>query len=136
MQLNKTLYIRNCLLILLMLLLLQGCGMIPDGDYAASVSLTGGSGKAYIKSPCKVSITGGNAVADIIWSSSNYDYMIVGEEKILPTNTEGNSTFEIPVSHFDRPMNVTADTTAMSTSHEIDYTLTFDSSSIEPEGGI
>ena len=36
--------------------------------------------------------------ATIVWSSPNYDYMIVDGEKYLPTNTEGNSTFEIPVS--------------------------------------
>ena len=49
-----------------------------------------------------------------------------------PVNTEGNSVFEIPVSGFDWKMPVLADTTAMSTPHEIDYTLTFDSASLEP----
>ena len=43
---------------------------------------------------------------------------------------EGNSTFEIPVLYFDRPMTVIADTTAMSEPHEITYTLTFDSASL------
>lgn len=109
---------------------------LTEGEYNVNVSLAGGSGRASVESPTKLIVGSEGAKAVITWSSSNYDYMIVGEEKILPTNTEGNSTFEIPVSHFDRPMNVTADTTAMSTSHEIDYTLTFDSSSIEPEGGI
>lgn len=107
-----------------MLLLLQGCGMIPDGDYTASVSLTGGSGKAYIKSPCKVSITGGNAVADIIWSSSNYDYMIVGGKTYYPVSTDGGSEFEIPI-RIGKEMKVQADTTAMGSPHLIDYTLIF-----------
>ena len=84
MHLNKTLHIKDYMLILVMLLLLYGCGRIPDGDYAASVSLTGGSGKAYIQSPCSVSVEGGKAVADIIWSSSNYDYMIVGGKTYYP----------------------------------------------------
>ena len=41
--------------------------------------------------------------------------------------------FEIPVTVFDRKMAVAADTTAMSTPHEIEYTLLFDSSSIKTE---
>ena len=98
--------------------------MIPNGDYAASVSLTGGSGKAYIKSPCKVSITGGNAVADIIWSSSNYDYMIVGGKTYYPVSTDDGSEFEIPV-RIGKEMKVQADTTAMGSPHLIDYTLIF-----------
>ena len=63
--------------------------------------------------------------ATIVWSSPNYDYMIVDGEKYLPTNTEGNSTFEIPVTALGTPLAVTADTVAMSKPHEIEYTLTF-----------
>ena len=69
--------------------------------------------------------------AQIQWSSSNYDYMIVDGEKYLPTNEEGmNSVFEIPILTLDEAMPVVADTTAMGTPHEIDYTLTFYSDSI------
>ena len=63
--------------------------------------------------------------ATIVWSSPNYDYMVVEGEKYLPTNTEGNSTFEIPVAALGTALAVTADTVAMSTPHEIQYTLTF-----------
>ncbi|MFR6378865.1 MAG: hypothetical protein ACLUNZ_02580 [Evtepia sp.] len=35
--------------------------------------------------------------ATIEWSSSNYDYMKVDDVQYDPVNTEGNSTFEIPV---------------------------------------
>ena len=73
----------------------------------------------------------GKMPATIVWSSPNYDYMIVDGEKYLPTNTEGNSTFEIPVSALDTALDVTADTVAMSTPHEIEYTLTFDSASLK-----
>ena len=51
--------------------------------------------------------------------------MKVGEEKKYePVNTEGNSAFEIPVTVFDYKQKVIADTIAMSTPHEIEYTLT------------
>jgi len=60
--------------------------------------------------------------------------MKVGEEKFLPVNQGGEtSMFEIPVTVFDRKMAVSADTTAMSTPHEIEYTLQFDSASIKAE---
>ena len=56
--------------------------------------------------------------------------MIVDGEKYEPVNKDGNSTFEIPVTVFDAEMEVTADTVAMSTPHEIEYTLQFDSASV------
>ena len=59
--------------------------------------------------------------------------MLVDEEKFLPVNTEGNSTFVITVTGFDSPLTVYADTMAMSTPHEIEYTLTFDSSTLEEQ---
>ena len=57
--------------------------------------------------------------------------MRIGEEKFLPLSTEGNSSFEIPVTSFDRKLVVYADTTAMSTPHEIEYALRFDSGTIQ-----
>ena len=71
-------------------------------------------------------------IARIEWSSSHYDYMVVQEEKLLPVKTEGNSVFEVPVSVFDEAIPITADTTAMSIPHEIEYTLTFASASVRP----
>lgn len=104
---------------------------LEDGNYTAEVTLEGGSGKATVESPAKLEIRDGKAIAELIWSSPNYDYMIVDGEKYEMTNTEGNSTFEIPVAAFDTALAVKADTVAMSEPHEIDYTLQFDSASIE-----
>ena len=96
-----------------------------DGEYNVNVVLEGGSGRATVDSPAALTVADGKMTATIVWSSPNYDYMIVDGEKYLPTNTEGNSTFEIPVSALGTPLAVTADTVAMSTPHEIEYTLTF-----------
>lgn len=96
-----------------------------DGAYNVNVVLEGGSGRATVDSPAALTVADGKMTATIVWSSPNYDYMIVDGEKYLPTNTEGNSTFEIPVSALGTPLTVTADTVAMSTPHEIEYTLTF-----------
>ncbi len=104
-----------------------------DGEYTAEVTLTGGSGRAAVESPAKIVVKDGKITATVIWSSPNYDYMIVGGEKYMPVELDGveNSAFEIPVAGFDFEIPVKADTTAMSQPHEIAYTLSFDSASLE-----
>ena len=106
---------------------------LSDGVYNIDVTLEGGSGRAEIQSPAKLTVTDGKASAEIAWSSSNYDYMSVNGEKYYPVNSDGNSVFEIPVTGFDYKMPVLADTTAMSTPYEIEYTLYFDSGTIEKQ---
>ena len=59
----------------------------------------------------------------VVWSSSNYDKMVVGGVEYLPVDNGGNSTFEIPVATIDEDLAVQAETTAMSTPHMIDYVL-------------
>lgn len=105
---------------------------LADGSYLIEVSMEGGTGRASVDSPTKLVLSEGQAIATLTWSSPNYDYMIVDGTTYQPTNTEGNSTFEIPVLAFDEPFDVVADTTAMSVPHEIEYQLTFDSASATP----
>ncbi len=102
-----------------------------DGEYLIDVTLTGGSGKATIESPTKLVVKDGAYTATITWSSPHYDYMIVDGTKYEPVNTEGNSVFEIPVSALDTDITVIADTTAMSTPHEIEYVLNFQSNTLK-----
>lgn len=98
---------------------------MEDGEYAIAVDLEGGTGRTTVTTPAGLIVKDGLAYARIEWSSSHYDYMLVGGEKYLPINEEGYSTFEIPITVFDKPMPVVADTVAMSTPHEIEYSLTF-----------
>lgn len=102
-----------------------------DGTYTIDLTFEGGSGKAEVLSPATVTVSGETVTAAIQWSSPNYDYMIVGGEKYLPVNTEGNSVFEIPVLAFDEPIEVIGDTVAMSKPYEIAYTLTFHSDTMK-----
>lgn len=103
-------------------------------DSTINVSLEGGSGRASITSPAKVRTTDDCYILIVEWSSPNYDYMIVNEEKLLPVNTEGNSVFEIMLCSFDEPLEVIADTVAMSKPHEVEYTISFDKDSLMPAG--
>ena len=103
---------------------------LEDGLYTVDVTLEGGSGKASVDSPTSLEIKDGKAFATLVWSSKNYDYMLVGEERYDNQTPGENSTFVIPVAGFDCKLKVVGDTTAMSTPHEIDYTLFFTADSI------
>ena len=106
---------------------------LADGTYLVDVRLSGGSGKASVESPAQLTVEDGAATLYVTFSSPHYDYVLVGEDKYLKTNEEGNSVFAIPVDGFDYEMPITADTTAMSKPHEINYTLHLDSASIEEQ---
>ena len=54
---------------------------LEDGSYAIDIIFEGGSGKAEILSPAIITVSDNALIATLKWSSSNYDYMIVGDEK-------------------------------------------------------
>lgn len=104
---------------------------LADGSYTIELTMEGGSGRASIQSPTQITVADGAATAILEWSSSNYDYMLVNSEKYLPVNTEGNSVFEVPVEALDAPLTMIGDTVAMSTPHEVEYTVTFHSDTLQ-----
>ena len=104
---------------------------LTDGSYTIELTMEGGSGRASIQSPAQLAVADGAATATLEWSSPNYDYMLVNGEKYLPVNTEGNSVFEVPVEALDAPLTMIGDTVAMSTPHEVEYTVTFHSETLE-----
>lgn len=104
---------------------------LADGSYTIELTMEGGSGRASIQSPAQLAIADGAVTATLEWSSPNYDYMLVNGEKYLPVNTEGNSVFEVPVEALDAPLTMIGDTVAMSTPHEVEYTVTFHSETLE-----
>lgn len=107
---------------------------LADGSYTAEVAFSGGSGKSHIESPVTLTVKDGAVTATVVWSSSKYDYMLVDGERYDVLTTEPGSTFEIPVAAFDTDLTVIGDTTAMSTPHEIEYTLNFTSATLTPAG--
>ena len=98
-----------------------------DGSYTVEAVLQGGSGKASVQSPARLTVENGAITATVIWSSKNYDLMIVNGQEYTPTYENELSCFTIPVSALGTPLPVQAETTAMSQPHMIDYTLTFSS---------
>lgn len=123
-----------CLLLVLLLLLAAGCEKKPkplaDGSYHVAATLTGGTGKAKIASPVQLTIQGGQITATLVWSSPNYDYMKVNGVRYDAVIEDGHSVFTVPVASLAEPLPVVADTVAMSTPHEIEYTITFDAATL------
>jgi hypothetical protein len=109
---------------------ISGLGL-SDGEYMIGTKLSGGSGKASVASPAVLTISDGKASVKVEFSSPYFDYVLLNGEKYLPVSSTGNSVFEIPVDSLDYEMPITADTTAMSKSHEIQYTICFNSSTIQ-----
>ncbi len=127
-----------CLALAILLLVLGlGCQKkakaLADGTYTVAVTLTGGTGKAKIASPVQLVVKDGQMSAILIWSSSNYDYMKVNGVRYDAVIEEGHSTFTVPVASLEEPLPVVADTVAMSTPHEIEYTITFDPATLAAE---
>lgn len=103
---------------------------LEDGEYLVDVNIEGGSGHTKIESPAALTIKDGQAEATIVWGNANYDYMKVREEKYEWDGEGEHSTFTIPVTGFDYKMPIIADTVALGSPRELDYTLTFSSDTI------
>lgn len=111
----------------------QGQEALADGEYTVEALLSGGTGKAKLLNPTALMVSEGKITATIVWSSSNYDYMIVNGDQYLPITTEGGSTFQIPVESLGVEIPVTADTVAMGTPHEIAYTILLQADTVSPK---
>ena len=96
---------------------------LKDGVYTPdSFSWSGGTGKVRI-SCSKVTVTGGQAYATITFSSPHYQYVKANGNVYYPSAKTGSSTsFVIPVE-LNKNNSVVGMTTAMSTAHEIKYTI-------------
>jgi major membrane immunogen (membrane-anchored lipoprotein) len=123
-------------LVLAVLLLVLGLGCqkkaktLADGTYTVAATLTGGTGKAKIASPVQLQVQDGKITATLVWSSANYDYMKVNGLRYDAVIEDGHSVFTVPVASLEEPLPVVADTVAMSTPHEIEYTITFDAATL------
>ena len=81
----------------------SSAGGLADGRYAVDVVLSGGSGKASVESPTLLEVKDGKYFAQITWSSSNYDYMIVEGETYYNENADGGNRSEEHTSELQSP---------------------------------
>ncbi len=126
-----------CLVIAVLLVFSLGCQnkakALADGTYTVAMTMTGGTGKAKIASPVALMVREGQITATLVWSSANYDYMKVDGVRYDALIEDGHSVFTVPVASLGEPLPVVADTVAMSTPHEIEYTITFDAASLQAD---
>ena len=95
---------------------------LADGVYTPDkFSWSGGTGKVSI-SCTKITVTGGQAYATIVFSSSSYGYVKANGNTYYPTATGSTSTFVIPVE-LNKNNTIIGMTTKMSTAHEISYSI-------------
>ncbi len=105
------------------MLTVTSCASQGVTSYDVDITMEGGSGKAYIISPVTITESDGTITAKLVWSSPNYDYMIVDGVKYDNETPGESSTFTVPVKRLDEPLTVIGDTVAMSTPHEIEYVI-------------
>lgn len=108
----------------------QSTNLLSDGDFKAELVLSGGTGWTTVQSPADVHIENGVITAKIVWSSPYYDLMIVDGKEYKPISNDGNSVFEVEIPALDSPLDIKAETVAMSTPHIIEYKLTVSGSEI------
>ncbi|ETP71459.1 ABC-type Fe3+-hydroxamate transport system, periplasmic component [Lachnospiraceae bacterium JC7] len=119
---TKSHFLKKIILSFILLLVLTCCRHKATGDYSPTrFSWSGGSGRVTISCD-KVSVTDEGTIAEITFSSPNYDYVRLGDEKISGEHTEKTSTFSVPVE-LDKEMELIGCTSAMSKPHEISYTI-------------
>lgn len=95
---------------------------LADGDYTPDpFSWSGGSGRVEI-SCTGITVKNGRSYADIKFSSTHYIY--VRAEGLKINGSSGSGVFRIPVA-LNQNNTVIGCTTAMSTPHEITYTMYF-----------
>ncbi len=84
-------------------------------------TFTGGTGRVTITCP-EIRISGSESFATVVFSSPRYEYVKVGDETYPTVCDDSTSTAVIPAP-VNRSFDILACTTAMSTPHEIRYTL-------------
>ena len=105
-----------------------------DRTYFVDIGFEGGTGKAYIESPVEITDKNGKLTAKLVWSSKNYDYMIVNGVRYENENEGGPSTFTVAIDDTVKPLTVIGDTVAMSTPHEIEYVITWGEGTVQDTG--
>lgn len=113
-----------------------------DGTYSVPVSLSGGSGRNTVVSPCTVTVSGGQIHATVIFSKVSkkeppeYTYLTTSLGTVYPQPYDSYSQvfYNVPIAGLGN-VNISMETTKMSTPYTLNYTLHFDASAIPTVGG-
>lgn len=88
----------------------QSAGYAPidlkNATYTIEVMAMGDGDLGTIQTPTSIFVKEKKATVVLVWDTSDYNYMIVGGEKIQAKSREGGSIFWIPVTVWDEEMPV------------------------------
>jgi len=113
-----------------------------DGAYTASLTFEGGTGRIVWDSPVAVTVAGGVLYADLVMSKPNgetpsvewMEYNGVRYTAQVDASAKTCSFYHVPVTN-PSVMKVSANTTAMSAEHVVEYTLCLNVSAIPTVSG-
>lgn len=80
---------------------------LRNTTYTIEAVMSGEDGVGQIKTPTSIFVREKQATIVITWDTPDYNYMIVGGEKILPKSKEGGAVFWIPVTAWDEEIALT-----------------------------
>ena len=112
---------------------IQADTSLADGLYSVEFTFEGGSGRGGVESVQAEVKDGEIQTLYLTMTSPYYDYCLYYGEQYINGSGEGNSVFTVP--YVEDSFLLTADTTAMSQPHEIDYTVTMDTAGMTKIGG-
>ena len=106
---------------------------LKNATYTIEAMVKGENGVSAIQTPTSIFVKEQKATVVRIWDSTDYNYMVVGGEKILPKSRDDGSIFWIPVTAWDEeiPMLVNR---GSGSSEELSCTLYLDTSTIKKQG--
>lgn len=96
-----------------------------DGSYTVTLELKGGDPNASVAEPVFLRVNDGKGYATVEWQNVKYDALILDGETYHPVDAE-ETTFELPVTVYDKAMDVTA----VSDGEKTEYALLFSGSGI------
>lgn len=108
---------------------------LRNGTYRTNAVVEGGNGTDMICTPLNVFVDDGTATAVIVWDSTACEYMKVEGTQIAPMSRDDGSVFYVPVDTWDEEVEILAGMTREGVKEEVEYTITFDSASMERQTG-
>lgn len=108
---------------------------LKNGTYTTAVTVEGGNGTDMICTPLNVFVDDGEATAVIVWSTTACEYMEVEGVRVSPMSRDDGSVFYLPVDTWDEEVEVLAGMNHEGVKEEVEYLMTFDSSSMERQTG-
>ncbi len=106
---------------------------LRNATYTIEAIINSEEGTGQIQTPTSVFVKDKKATVVMTWDSPEYNYILVGDEKILPKSREDGSIFWIPVTAWDEEMPIIV-SKGYNDPVELTYHLYLDTTTMEKQG--